>query len=54
MHRGDPGMIALNKRPDPVTLGSAVLVLGASAVLATYLPARKATRADPVTSLRAE
>ena len=39
---------------DPVTLGSAVLVLGASAVLATYLPARKATRADPVTSLRAE
>jgi hypothetical protein len=22
IHRGDPGMIALNKRPDPVTLGS--------------------------------
>ena len=32
---------------DPVTLGSVALVLGASAALASFLPARRATKFDP-------
>ena len=37
---------------DPVTLGSVALVLGASAALASFLPARRATRFDPASALR--
>jgi putative ABC transport system permease protein len=37
---------------DPVTLGSVALVLGASAVLASFLPARRATKFDPASALR--
>ena len=39
---------------DPLVLGSAVAVLAATAVLATWIPARRATRVDPCGVLRAD
>ncbi len=39
---------------DPVTFVAAPLVLGATALLAAYLPARQASRVDPVSALRAD
>jgi putative ABC transport system permease protein len=39
---------------DPATLCGAVFVLMAASLLAAYTPARRATRVDPVTLLRAE
>ena len=39
---------------DPLTIGSAALGLGLATVLAGYLPARRASRIDPVTALRYE
>jgi putative ABC transport system permease protein len=39
---------------DPVTYAAIIVVLGVTAVLASWVPARRASRADPVIALRAE
>ena len=39
---------------DPVAIGVALLVLGGVSLVAGYLPARQASRIDPVRALRAE
>ena len=48
------GMLFSVQRLDPPTLAGAAAVLFASAVVACYLPARRAARLDPVAALRAD
>ena len=39
---------------DPITLGAAALVLAVSGLLAAYVPARRASRIDPIAAIRTE
>jgi ABC-type antimicrobial peptide transport system permease subunit len=39
---------------DPLSIGAAVLVIAVSAALAAYVPARRATRVDPMSALRCD
>lgn len=39
---------------DPLTLAAVVVFLGSAGLLASWLPARRATRVDPMVSLRAD
>jgi ABC-type antimicrobial peptide transport system permease subunit len=39
---------------DPISMGVAVLVLTASAVIAAALPARRASKVSPIVALRAD
>ena len=48
------GMIVGVRAVDPPSLVGAVVLLGTAACLAIYVPARRATRIDPLGALRAE
>ena len=46
------GLLFQVQPTDPLTFAAVALVLGGVAVLASYVPGRRATRVDPVRVLR--
>jgi putative ABC transport system permease protein len=52
--RAARGLLYGVSESDPLTVGGVCVVLLAIAVLASYFPARRATRVDPMTALRSE
>ena len=48
------GLLFEVKPMDPLILGSSALILASVAFVACYLPARRATKVNPIVALRAE
>ena len=48
------GMLYQVDALDPIAFSTAPVLLGAATLIATWLPARRATRVSPMTALRTE
>jgi ABC-type antimicrobial peptide transport system permease subunit len=52
--KGVSGMLYQVSALDPIVFAAAPVLLGAAAMVATYLPARRATQVVPLSALRAD